>query len=131
MLVTLLSSGEAETAINDFFWLSRWGRLSSSTLSHYRKLYKAEIAAAAAQRMDVAMTAGLAMKAERIAALKLHAEQLAAIRWQPDENGRLWNERAYRQCLADIAIEMGDRKPKDAAAEQTVKVYLGLDPEKV
>lgn len=131
MLVALLAAGEPESAILQFFRLAGWGKLASSTLSHYRKLFATEIEAAKVRRIDEALSSGLALKAERIAALKVHAEQLHAIRWIGDKHGRLWNERAYRQTLADIAVEMGDRKPKDAPAEQTVKVYLGLDPERI
>lgn len=127
----LLAAGEAEAGINKFFELAGWGKLASSTLSHYRKLYATEIEAAKTDRIDLALASGLALKAERIAALKVHAEQLHAIRWIGDKHGRLWNERAWRQTLNDIAVEMGDRKPKDAPAEQTVKVYIGLDPEKI
>ena len=35
------------------------------------------------------------------------------MRFTPDKNGRLWNERAWRQTLDDIAAVMGERWPKE------------------
>ena len=131
LLLLLLASGQHGTAIGRFFAAAGWDALSSSTLSYYRKLYAKQIAAAAAARVDEAMVSGLALKAERVAALKEHAEQLGLIKFIPDRHGRLWNERAWRLTLEDIAQEMGDRKPKDAQSEQIIKVYVGLDPDKV
>lgn len=130
-LLLLLSSGQCESAIGDVFRLVGWKPLSSSSLSYYRQLWAALIEEATQRRTDEALTAGLAVKAERVAALKDHAAMLEAIRFTPDKNGRLWNERAWRQTLEDIAIEMGDRKPKDAPQEAIIKVYTGFDPEKV
>jgi hypothetical protein len=130
-LLVLLASGLTEKPIADFFGLLGWEPLAGSSLSHYRKKWKAKIEAASAARIDEALTTGLALKANRIAALKEHAAQLEQIKFAKDKNGRLWNERAWRQTLEDIALEMGDRKPKDAPQEQLVKVYVGLDPDQV
>ena len=130
-LLLLLAAGQHQTAINRFFVAAGWARLSPSTISYYRTLHKVELAAAQMARLDKALTAGLSLKAERVAALKEHAEQLGLIKFAPDRHGRLWNERAWRLTLQDIAEEMGDRKPKDTQSEQTIKVYVGLDPDKV
>jgi hypothetical protein len=47
----------------------------------------------------------------------------------PDKNGRLWNERAWRQPLDDIAAEMGERRPKEQeSGGEVVKVVIGIDP---
>jgi hypothetical protein len=131
MLVALLASGAAESGIQQYFVVAKWGKLSSSTISFYRKQFADLIEAAKLQRVDDALTAGLALKAERIAALKEHAAMLEALRFVSDNNGRLWNERAWRLTLADIAMEMGERKPKDSPQELPIKVYLGIDPARV
>ena len=130
-LVMLLASGQRERLINDYFRLMGWGELASSTLSYYRQEYHELIEEATAARIDGALTAGLALKSERIAALKDHAEMLGGIRFAPGKTGRLFNEKAWRETLEDIAIEMGDRRRKDEPQEQTVKVYVGIDPDKV
>jgi hypothetical protein len=131
VILSMLAAGFKEKPIADFFARLGWVPLAGSSLSHYRKKWKAEIEAAAKRRIDGALTEGLSLKSERIAALKDHAAQLQALVFVTDSNGRMWNERAYRQCLEDIGIEMGDRKPKDAPQEQTVKVYVGLNPDLV
>lgn len=131
LLLTLLAAGQHETMIGQAFQLLGWGALASSTLSHYRKAFSQQIEEAKARRVDDALTTGLALKAERIAALKEHAEMLGALRFTPDEKGRLWNEKAWRETLADIAQEMGDRKPKEQAQEVPVKVYVNVDVDKV
>ena len=128
----LLASGQQERLINDYFQLLGWGGLSSSTISYYREQYRALIEEAARQRTDLALTAGLALKAERVAALKDHAAMLEAIRFVPGKTGRLFNEKAWRETIEDIALEMGERKPKEGVVgEQTIKVLIGIDPEKV
>lgn len=132
MLLALLVAGDTGSAINAFFVGCGWGKLSASTLSHYRQLWAKEIAAAQAARVDEALTTGMALKAERVAALKLHAEQLYAIRWAADRNGRLWNERAWRQTLDDIAAELGERRPQRGTDDgEIVKIYVGVEADKV
>lgn len=130
-LISMLASGEAEGAIQMFWKLAFNRRIASSTIAYWRKKAKPLIEERCKDRIDRALDSGLALKAERIAALKEHAEQLAAIKFIPSESGRLYNEKAWRETLADIAVEMGDRKPKDAPQEQTIKVYVGVDPDKV
>lgn len=131
MILCLLAAGEREQVLFDCFAALGWRPPSSSTLAYYRKAFAAEIAQARQRRIDEALTTGLALRAERIAALKDHAALLGAMRFTPDKNGRLWNERAWRQTLEDLALEMGDRKAKQEAGEQPVKVYIGFDPDKV
>lgn len=131
LLLQLLAAGFRESVIHNFFAAADKKPLSSSTISYYRQQWAKQLAEAKAKRIDEALTSGLALKAERIAALKEHAELLGQIRFVSDKNGRLWNERAWRQTLEDIAIEMGERKPKNDPGEQVVKVYLGVDPDKV
>jgi predicted ABC-class ATPase len=105
---------------------------ASSALAYYRERWRASIDEARASRTERALTEGLALRAERVAKLKEHAEALDALRFVPDKNGRLWNERAYRQTLADIAEEMGERRPKESEQSgEVVKVVIGIDPDRV
>lgn len=131
VILSMLAAGFKEKAIADFFDRLGWVPLAGSSLAHYRKKWRVEIEAAVVRRIDGALTEGLALKSHRVAALKEHAAQLQALVFVTDANGRMWNERAYRQCIEDIGIEMGDRKPKDGPQEQTVKVYVGLNPDLV
>lgn len=130
-LIMLLAASTRERTIQTFWKLAFGKTLASSTIAHWRKKAKPLIEERRKERIDKALDSGLALKSERIAALKEHAEQLAAIKFLAAKNGRLWNERAWRETLEDVAIEMGDRKPRDAPGEQTIKVYMGLDPDKV
>jgi len=86
--------------------------------AYYRERWLASIEQARASRTERAFTEGLALRAERVARLKEHAEVLDVLRWVPDKNGRLWNERAYRQTLANIAEEMGERRPEGERTER-------------
>jgi hypothetical protein len=85
--------------------------LSSGTLTYYRQKWAAEIEQARAERRGPAISQGLALKEERIRRLAEHADELEAIKWVPDDKGRLWNEKAWRETLDDIAREMGQRRP--------------------
>lgn len=107
--------------------------LGDSALSYYRKEYGAEIEQVRKARLDSALNSGLALKAERVARLAAHADELELIKWEPDLNGRQWNERAWRQTLNDIALEMGDRRAgdKDVGGEEIVKILIGIDLDKV
>src|SRR5262245_36440675 len=131
LLIAMLAAGYREGAIQKFWKIEYGRRLASSTIAHWRKQAKPLIAQRRKERIDRALDSGLARKAERIAALKDHAELLAALMWIPSQSGRLHNEKAWRETLEDIAVEMGDRRPKDAPQEQTIKVYVGIDPDKV
>jgi len=112
LLLKLLVAGEREGAINALFRSLGYLMPASSALAYYRERWRDMIDEARASRTERALTEGLALKAERVAKLREHAEVLDALRWVPDKNGRLWNERAYRQTLANIAEEMGERRPE-------------------
>ena len=106
--------------------------IGDSALSYYRKKFRDEIDALRKSRREDALNSGLALKSERVARLCQHADELELIKWEAGESGKLWNEKAWRETLSDIAEEMGDRKPKkEQGGEQTVKVYVGLDPDRV
>lgn len=78
--------------------------------SYYRKQYGLEIERLRTERRRSALNSGLALKEERVARLAAHADELEALKWVPDDNGRLWNEKAWRETLDDIAREVGDRR---------------------
>lgn len=102
-----------------------WPELTDATLSYYRKKWADEITEARSSRRLSAITSGLALKAERIQRLAEHADKLEAIKWEPDEKGRLWNEKAWRETLDDIAKEMGHRRQGvDIAVEEELKAAL-------
>ena len=94
----------------------RWAKdagfeITSGTLTYYRQKWASEIEQARAERRGPALTQGLALKEELVRRLVEHADELEAIKWKPDDKGRLWNEKAWRDTLDDIAREMGQRRP--------------------
>lgn len=109
-----------------------WPDLSRRGITHYRKRWADQIAAAREQRHSRALTTGLALKEERVGRLKQHADELDAIKWLPDEKGRLWNEKAWRETLEDIAAEMGHRKQTvehGGSVQLVVKGYSKVSPD--
>lgn len=88
-----------------------WPRLTRQAIHYYRQSRGESVKRLRAERYTKALDAGLSQKAERVARLKRHADSLEAIKWVPDKNGRLWNEKAWRETLRDIAEEMGERRP--------------------
>lgn len=132
LLLKLLVAGLREGAINAVFRSLGYVPPASSALAYYRERWRDMIDDARASRSERALTEGLALRAERVAKLKEHAAILDEMRFVPDKNGRLWNERAYRQTLADIAEEMGERRPKESEqGGEVVKVVIGVDPDRV
>jgi hypothetical protein len=114
-----------------------WPPLSDRLLYYYRHSCEADLLALRAARRESALNTGLAIKEERVAALVAHAEALALIKWVPDrKTGKLHNEKAWRETLDDIAQELGQRtRQVDLTSGgqplESVKVYLGFDPEAV
>lgn len=97
--------------IRKWFVERDWPDLSDASFTYYRDRHADEIAAARAERRASAINSGLALKEERVGRLAEHADELEAIKWVPDEKtGRLWNEKAWRETLDDIAKEMGHRR---------------------
>jgi hypothetical protein len=132
LLLKLLVSGVREGAIKAVFRSLGYVPPASSALAYYRERWRAQIDEARARRTENALTEGLALRAERVAKLKEHAAILDELRFVPDRNGRLWNERAWRQALDDIAAEMGERRPKEQEESgEVVKVVIGVDPNRV
>lgn len=88
-----------------------WPKLTRQAIHYYRQSRGESVKRLRSERYTKALDSGLAQKSERVARLKRHADSLEAIKWVPDKNGRLWNEKAWRETLRDIAEEMGERKP--------------------
>lgn len=89
---------------------SDWPAFTLANLSYYRKRHGPTIEKLRSERHATALDSGLAVKAERVERLKAHADRLEMIKWEASENGRLWNEKAWRETLDDIAKELGHRR---------------------
>lgn len=109
-LLTWLAAEYDTRLIRKWFAANEWPELDRSMFTYYRKKHGHDIDALRVERRSRALNSGLALKEERIARLAAHADELDAIKWVPDENGRLWNEKAWRETLDDVAKEMGHRK---------------------
>lgn len=112
-----------------------WPVVDRHVVQYYRRSKKwgPEIARLRRERYENAVNTGLALREERIARLCKHADELEAIKWLPDDKGRFWNEKAWRETLDDIAREMGERKTTidvHVVREEARKLAdkLGLDP---
>lgn len=110
ILLEWLAADYSGPLIKHWFKEHKWPELSDATLSYYREKWKEKIEAARIERRASAINSGLALKEERVKRLTEHADELDAIKWLPDEKGRLWNEKAWRETLDDIAKEMGHRR---------------------
>lgn len=111
--------------IRHWFKEREWPELVDSSISYYRSKWADEIAAAREARRSAATTTGLALKDERVRRLTDHADELEAIKWLPDDKGRMWNEKAWRETLDDIAREMGHRRQGvDVAVDQELEAAL-------
>jgi hypothetical protein len=96
--------------IRKWFAEREWPALTDGALTYYRIQWADDINAARTERRASAINSGLALKEERVKRLAEHADELDAIKWLPDEKGRLWNEKSWRETLDDIAKEMGHRR---------------------
>jgi hypothetical protein len=96
--------------IRKWFTANGWPELTRAAFTYYRKRYGQRIEQVRVERRAKALNTGLALKEERVARLAAHADELDAIKWVGDEHGRLWNEKAWRETLDDIARELGHRK---------------------
>jgi hypothetical protein len=102
-----------------------WPEIVPSAVSYYRRRDAAKIVELREARHTAALTTGLALKVERIQRLKEHADKLDAIKWDAGENGRYWNEKAWRETLDDIAKEMGHRRQGvDLTLERELEAFL-------
>lgn len=109
-LRTWLAAEYSGPLIRKWFKEREWPDLSDAAFTYYRDLLADEIEAARTERRASAINSGLALKEERVKRLAEHADELEAIKWEPDDKGRLWNEKAWRETLDDIAKEMGHRR---------------------
>lgn len=109
-LLTWIAAEYSESLIRKWFEERGWSALDPSTISYHRTRYRQQIEAARVARRSDALSTGLALKEERLKRLAEHADELEAIKWAADKQGRLWNEKAWRETLDDIAREMGHRR---------------------
>lgn len=87
-----------------------WPEISYELVYYYRDKHRVKIEELRVARRESAINTGLALREERVARLKEHADALEAIKWETDEKGRMWNEKAWRETLEAIATEVGHRK---------------------
>lgn len=126
-LRTWLAAEYSGPLIRKWFTEREWPPPTDAALSYYRDKWADELNEVRRRRRDKALTSGLALKAERVQRLVEHADELEAIKWTPDDKGRLWNEKAWRETLDDIAKEMGHRRQGvDVAVEQEIRETLDL-----
>lgn len=109
-LLEWLAADYGGSLIAQWFQERGWPEISPPALTYYRKRYAPKLEQLREERYAAALTTGLAVKAERVQRLKEHADALEAIKWEEAENGRLWNEKAWRETLDDIAKELGHRR---------------------
>lgn len=123
--IAWLAAEYSEPLIRKWFVERGWQPPAGSLFDYYRRQLAPEIEAARKERRESALNRGLALKEERVRRLAEHADELEAIKWKPDKNGRLHNEKAWRETLNDLAAEMGHRRPGvDDMAEQVTLVML-------
>ena len=123
-LLEWLAAEYSEKLIRTWFHKLAWPELTQPAFSYYRRRYTANIEQRRTDRRTQALITGLALKAERLERLKEHADELDAIKWEPDKKGRLWNEKAWRETLDDIAKEMGQRRTGIDLATQELEAFL-------
>ena len=119
-----LAAEYAAPLIKRWFKDRTWPDLTDAAITYYRNKWAGEIDATRAARRSSAINSGLALKEERVKRLAEHADELDAIKWLPDEKGRLWNEKAWRETLDDIAKEMGHRRTGVDIATQELESFL-------
>lgn len=111
--------------IRKWFKDREWPELTDQAISYHRIQWQEAIDAARSERRSTAINSGLALKEERVKRLAEHADELEAIKWVPDEKtGRLWNEKAWRETLDDIAKEMGHRRTGVDIATRELEDFL-------
>jgi hypothetical protein len=93
-----------------------WPTVTPRTITFYRKKYGPTIQELREQRYSEALTTGLAKKEERVERLKGHVDELHKIMWDPGWHGRLYNEKAWRETIQQIADEM---EPKSNVMDHT------------
>lgn len=124
ILLEWLAADYSGPLIKHWFKEREWPALSDATLSYYREKWQDKIGEARTERRASAINSGLALKEERVKRLAEHADELDAIKWLPDDKGRLWNEKSWRETLDDIAKEMGHRRTGVDIATKELEEFL-------
>jgi hypothetical protein len=123
-LLTWLAAEYDTRLIRKWFAAREWPEIDRAMFTYYRKKHEQDISALRAERRTKALNSGLALKDERVARLAQHADELEAIKWVPDDKGRMWNEKSWRETLDDIAKEMGHRRTGVDIASQELGAFL-------
>jgi hypothetical protein len=130
-LLTWLAADYDSRLITLWFKERDWPELSRDTLSYYRTKHGIDIEKMRAERKESALNTGLALKEERVKRLTEHADTLEAIKWIPDpKTGKLHNEKAWRETVADIAAETGGRKQNIDVTSGGEKITPKVDDER-
>lgn len=119
-LLNWIAADYGTTLIRKWFEENGWPQIADAAFSYYRQNCAVDIERIRQERRDKALSEGLAVKAERIRRLCEHADELEAIKWMPDEKGRLWNEKAWRELVQQIADEMEPKKVQISGTLETV-----------
>lgn len=109
-LIEWLAAGYPSPLIEQCFRARGWKPIKPPSVHYHREQHREAIEQRRREREVVAYDAGLAQRDARVRFLVRHAEALAEIAWVPDDKGKLHNEKALRECLDDIAREMGHRR---------------------
>jgi hypothetical protein len=120
-LLEWIAAEYSSRLIRHWFQQHGWPEITRQGIHHYRQRFREEIEQKRQERRGSALTRGLALREERVKRLAAHADVLEEIKWDTDDKGRCWNEKAWRETLDDIAREMGHRK---LAVEGDVHLHL-------
>lgn len=106
-------------------------KLTRQAIHYYRQSRGDSVKRIQEERYSKALDSGLAKKAERVTRLKRHADSLEAIKWVPDKNGRLWNEKAWRETLDQIAEETDGKRITVEVNWRDEAKRRGYDPDQL
>jgi hypothetical protein len=124
-------AADYDTELIELWFIERnWPIITRQDISYYRKRYAEQINILREQRLSLALTTGLALKEERVARLKAEADALEAIKWEANKDGRLWNEKSWRETLEQIADETEDRKGKPVFPSEITVTFKRSDEQK-
>lgn len=110
VLLTWLAADYSTELIRHWLEERGWPVISRQAIHQHREQFEPDIERMRQERHSRALTTGTALKEERVQRLKDHLDKLEEIKWVPDKNGKLWNEKGWRETLDDIAREMGHRR---------------------
>lgn len=105
-----IAAGYTDGMIQSRLKKRRWPVIALQSINEHRAEFREELAALKAARLAGALNTGLARWQERVVRLCEHADELDELMWVAGDNGKLYNEKAWRETLDDIAKETGGRR---------------------